>query len=107
MEIIQLYPYLKTGEIWKDIRQELEDTNIKPTSDDDNWMETCIEEADEHLDNAIYNQNLYAQEIQMKETEDLENYYAAIRLKNTVKGKPLNMGSQHQSNSAAGSLRNE
>lgn len=25
MEIIQLYPYLKNGEIWKDIKQECED----------------------------------------------------------------------------------
>ena len=25
MEIIQLYPYLKNGEIWRDIKQELED----------------------------------------------------------------------------------
>ena len=25
MEIIQLYPYLKNGEIWQDIKQELED----------------------------------------------------------------------------------
>jgi hypothetical protein len=26
MEVIQLYPYLKNGEIWRDIHQELEDT---------------------------------------------------------------------------------
>ena len=55
MEIIQLYPYLKNGEIWKDIKQELEDKvclqilisfqQTKPTSDDQHWMETCIEEA--------------------------------------------------------------
>lgn len=42
-----MYPYLKNGEIWKDIKEELEDINVKPTSDDDHWMETCIEEADE------------------------------------------------------------
>ena len=45
MEIIQLYPYLKNGEIWKDIKQELEDQNVRPTQDDRHWMETCIEEA--------------------------------------------------------------
>jgi hypothetical protein len=89
MEIIQLYPYLKNGEIWKDIKLELEDYNIKPTSDDDHWMETAIEESDEHLENAIYNQNLYFQEIQLKEQDDLESYYAAIRLKNSIKGKTL------------------
>jgi hypothetical protein len=28
MELIQLYPYLKNGEIWRDIKEELEDTVI-------------------------------------------------------------------------------
>ena len=45
MEVIQLYPYLKNGELWRDIKQELEDQNIRPTSDDKHWMETCIEES--------------------------------------------------------------
>lgn len=44
MEAIQLYPYFKNGEIWSDIREELEDLNLKPVSDDDHWMETVIEE---------------------------------------------------------------
>jgi hypothetical protein len=47
IEIIQLYPYLKNGEIWRDIKEELVDSNIKPTSDDKHWMETCIEESRE------------------------------------------------------------
>ena len=104
MEIIQLYPYLKNGEIWKDIKQELTDTNVKPTSDDEHWMETWIEEADEHLENAIYNQNLFSQEIQIKESEDLENYYSAIRMKNSIQGKSMNASSQHKSPSATASI---
>jgi len=55
MEIIQLYPYLKNGEIWRDIKQELEDKNIKATSDDQHWMETCIEEAQEQTEQALHN----------------------------------------------------
>ena len=88
-----MYPYLKNGEIWKDIKQELEDIvsissiinefqNTKPTSDDKHWMETCIEEALEQTESAIHNQNLYSQDIKMKEQDELENYFAAIRLKN-------------------------
>ena len=45
MEIIQLYPYLKNGEVWLDIKEELNDYGIKITSDDYHWMCTCIEEA--------------------------------------------------------------
>ena len=85
MEVIQLYPYIKNGEIWKDIKLELVDINVKPTSDDEHWLETYIEESDEHLENAIYNQNLYLQEIRLKQQEELDNYFAAIRLKSVNK----------------------
>lgn len=42
-----MYPYLKNGEIWRDIKQELEDVDIRPVSDDKHWLETCIEESRE------------------------------------------------------------
>ena len=67
MEIIQLYPYLKNGEVWIDIKEELRDLQIKPTFDDAHWMNTCIEEAGEQVENAVYNQTLYQQEITGKE----------------------------------------
>lgn len=47
-------------------------------------MATCIEEATEQAENAVYNQTLYLQEIKMSEQEDLESYYSAIRLKTVV-----------------------
>lgn len=107
MELIQLYPYLRNGEIWKDTKEELIDVNLKPTSDDEHWLETCIEESDEHLENAIYNQNLYSQEINLKEQEDLDNYYSAIRMKHSIKNKTPNSTSQHQSASVPGSVMGE
>lgn len=55
MEVLQLYPYLKNGEIWLDIRQELQDTNVRATGDDNHWMETSIEEAYEQTEKAIHN----------------------------------------------------
>ena len=55
MEIIQLYPFLKNGEIWQDIKQELDDLNVKPTQDDAHWLESCIEEAYEQTQSAILN----------------------------------------------------
>lgn len=55
MEVIQLYPYLKNGEIWQDIKQELEDIAVRPTADDGHWMETSIEEALEQTEKAIHN----------------------------------------------------
>lgn len=90
MEIIQLYPYLKNGELWRNIKQELEDQNIKPTSDDKHWMETCIEEAQEQAEAATHNQSLYAQDIRMKEQDELEGYFGAIRLKNQISLKGMN-----------------
>ncbi len=84
MEIIQLFPYIKNGEIWRDIKEELEELDIRAVSDDKHWMETCIEESREQTENAIHNQSLYAQDIKMKEQEELENYFGAIRLKNQI-----------------------
>lgn len=78
MEIIQLYPYLKNGEVWLDIKEELKDMGVKATFDDGHWMNTCIEEAGEQIENAVYNQTLYSQEIEGKHQESLEAYYAAI-----------------------------
>ena len=67
IEIIQLYPYLKNGEIWRDIEEEFEDTNLKPTSDDRHWMETCIEESREQTEAAIYDQQVLAGEMRSKD----------------------------------------
>ena len=47
MELITLYPFLKNGEIWRDIKEELDDTDVKPTTDDEHWLKTCIEESEE------------------------------------------------------------
>lgn len=58
LEVIQIYPFLKNGEVWKDIKQELENESLRPTMDDKHWMDTCIEEANEQAESAIYNQSL-------------------------------------------------
>jgi hypothetical protein len=84
IEIIQLYPYLKNGEIWRDIEEEFDDTNLKPTSDDKHWMETCIEESREQTEAAIYDQQVLAGEMRAKDQEELDRYFAAIRLKNEL-----------------------
>ena len=60
---------------------------IKPTSDDKHWMETCIEETHEHVENAVHNQGLFQQDIKMKEQDELDNYFDAIRLKNKINAK--------------------
>lgn len=84
MEMIQLYPYLKNGEIWKDIKQELDDMNVKPTSDDKNWMDSSIEGAQEQIEQAIVNQSKILAEVRAKQQGVLENYFTAIRLKSQI-----------------------
>jgi hypothetical protein len=47
-----MYPHFKVGEIWTEIKQELTEEvllllkqkQVKPTSDDQHWMMTQIEE---------------------------------------------------------------
>ena len=84
MEIVQLYPFLKNGEIWQDIKQELDDLNVKPTGDDCHWLESCIEEAFEQTEAATKNQHKFAREVKDKEQGELDNYFAAIRLKKQI-----------------------
>jgi hypothetical protein len=57
---------LKNGEIWQDIKQELDDLNVKPTSDDKNWMDSAIEEMGEQTQQAVINQAKILQEVKAK-----------------------------------------
>lgn len=66
MEVIMYYPYLKNGEIWRDISEELVDNNVKATSDDRHWMMTCIEEATEQTEASVYDQTVIYDEIRGK-----------------------------------------
>ena len=90
MEIIQLYPYLKNGEIWQDIKQELEDGNVKPTSDDANWMNSGIEGAFEQTEQAIVNQQKLLSELKTQQQNVLDNYFAALRLKSQLNATDKN-----------------
>ena len=98
MELITLYPFFKNGEIWRDIKEELEDTNVKPTTDDEHWLKTCIEEAQEQTQQAEHNQVKLKGEMRNKEQEEIENYFSAIRLISQIngndKGKDKNKASR-------------
>lgn len=80
----------------------LQDT--KPTTDDAHWLESCIEEAHEQTKQAIVNQQKFEAETQTKEQEELDSYFAAIRLKKQInasqagggKNSQQDDGSQHQ-----------
>jgi len=96
--MIQLYPYLKNGEIWKDIKQELDDMNVKPTSDDKNWMDSSIEGAQEQIEQAIVNQSKILAEVRAKQQGVLENYFTAIRLKSQINaGDKSSQGGKNKS----------
>ena len=86
LDVIQIYPLLKNGEIWRKNKEYLDSTNNKPTSDDKHWMETCIEEAKEQAEAVIYNQKLFAQDVKNKANDELNTVYTSIRLKNQTKG---------------------
>ena len=42
MEVIQLYPHFKMGEIWSEIQLQLREEGIEPTKDDSHWMKTSL-----------------------------------------------------------------
>ena len=47
-------------------------------------METCIEESREQTETAIFDQEVLAGEMRAKDQEELDRYFAAIRLKNEL-----------------------
>lgn len=85
MELVQLYPYLKNGEIWKDIKQELDDLNVKATGDDKHWMDSAVELSNEQTEKAMKQQQKILNEVNERENKVLNNYFAAIRIKSEVK----------------------
>lgn len=58
--------------------------NVKPTSDDKNWMDSSIEGAQEQTEQAIVNQSKLLAEVRNKQQGVLENYFTAIRLKSQI-----------------------
>jgi len=76
-----LYPYFKNGEIWSDVKEELEDMNCQPCSDDAHWMETMIEETEEQAIQAAVVQTKLYEESQVSQQKELDNYFAGVRIK--------------------------
>ncbi|CAD8169691.1 unnamed protein product [Paramecium pentaurelia] len=79
VEVIQLYPHFKIGEIWREIKYDLEQDKIKPTSDDYHWLMTSIEESEELVMNCMNTQGLIAREFRKVQEEELTKFYDIIR----------------------------
>ncbi len=79
IEVIQMYPHFKIGEIWKDTQVKLKRQNVKPTSDDYHWMMTNIEEFQEIVQAVTNTQTMIAKEHRMQQDEDLQKFYDIIK----------------------------
>ena len=74
-----MYPEFKIGEIWNDIKDDIKEMGIKVTTDDLNWMMTCIERAAEQAEITILNQQRIAKEFKKKEEGELNNFYKTLQ----------------------------
>jgi cilia- and flagella-associated protein 69 len=86
MEVIRMYPDFRKGELFLDIKNELEALGIRPTSDDRYWLQQCLDEALEQASNTIKNQSLIAREHKRDEEQALSEFYQTI-LKSGVKNQ--------------------
>jgi hypothetical protein len=50
-----MYPEFRQGEIWDEIKNELRVLGIKPTSDDNTWLESCATNGFELREQTIKN----------------------------------------------------
>ena len=78
MEVIRMYPDFRKGELFLDIKNELESLGIRPTSDDRNWLHQCLNEAFEQASNTIKNQSMIAREHKRDEEQALSEFYQTI-----------------------------
>lgn len=78
MEVIRMYPDFRKGELFLDIKNELESLGIRPTSDDRNWLSQCLSEALDQASNTIKNQSLIAREHKREEEQALAEFYKTI-----------------------------
>jgi len=83
LEVIQIYPQLKMGEIWCEIQEELGDFKIRPTSDDLHWMLTSIEEFEELVLNCVNTQKMISRESKKHQEDDLNRFFDIIRSNKT------------------------
>jgi hypothetical protein len=78
MEVIRMYPEFRKGELFLDIKNELESLGIKPTSDDRYWLQQCLDEVLEQASNTIKNQSMIAREHKREEEKALSEFYTTI-----------------------------
>lgn len=78
MEVIRMYPDFRKGELFLDIKNELESLGIRPTSDDGVWLNQCLEEAYEQASNTIKNQSMIAKENKRDDEQSLTEFYKTI-----------------------------
>ena len=78
MEVIRMYPDFRKGELFLDIKTELESLGIKPTADDRYWLQQCLDESLEQASNTIKNQSLIAREHKRDEEKALSEFYQTI-----------------------------
>ena len=73
-----MYPDFRKGELFLDIKNELESLGIRPTSDDRYWLQQCLDEALEQASNTIKNQSMIAREHKREEEQALAEFYSTI-----------------------------
>lgn len=85
MEVIQLYPHFKMGEIWSEIESGLKEEGIEPTTDDKHWLRTSMEEFNEQMNNCINTQSLIKREFNQNEERELQRFFQVIKYNKQIK----------------------
>ena len=85
LEVIQMYPHFKMGEIWGDIKRQLRDGSVEPTEDDSHWMETALEEFEEQMGNCVNTQELIMREFNKNQEGELGKFYQVIKHNKQIK----------------------
>ena len=78
LEVIRMYPEFRQGEIWKSISSLLRAEGVKATSDDQAWLESCIDNASELKEQTIKNQKFIAKDVRKGQEDNLKDFYKTL-----------------------------
>eukprot|EP00742_Colponemidia_sp_Colp-10_P006462 GILJ01006923.1.p1 GENE.GILJ01006923.1~~GILJ01006923.1.p1 ORF type:complete len:958 (-),score=179.61 GILJ01006923.1:144-2795(-) len=79
LRLIEMWPTFRVGERWNDIKDELQLEDIKPTSDDNKWMEDCIESSRYEAQMTREDQEQMVREKEENGQNELNMFYTSLK----------------------------
>ena len=79
MEIVQMYPQLMVGQVWMDTYENCKEKGIQLTFEDEQLIDTNIEEMKVVVNNCLRTQRIIARGLKKDKEDELQRFYDMVR----------------------------